>query len=102
MTLTDATSRIAEGDLSRRVEVTATNEIGQLARSFNRMTEQLANSIDELTRTTAAKERIESELRVAHDIQMGILPKIFPPFPHRPEFDLHAAGTRQGRRRRFL
>ena len=90
MTLTDATSRIAEGDLSRRVEVTATNEIGQLARSFNRMTEQLANSIDELTRTTAAKERIESELRVAHDIQMGILPKIFPPFPHRPEFDLHA------------
>ncbi len=90
VTLTDATSRIAEGDLSRRVEVTATNEIGQLARSFNRMTEQLANSIDELTRTTAAKERIESELRVAHDIQMGILPKIFPPFPHRPEFDLHA------------
>jgi sigma-B regulation protein RsbU (phosphoserine phosphatase) len=88
--LTDATSRIAEGDLTRRVEVAATNEIGQLARSFNRMTERLATSIEELTRTTAAKERIESELRVAHDIQMGILPKIFPPFPHRPEFDLHA------------
>jgi serine phosphatase RsbU (regulator of sigma subunit) len=90
VTLTDATSRIAEGDLNRRVEVTATNEIGQLARSFNRMTEQLASSIEELKETTAARERIESELRVAHDIQMGILPKIFPPFPHRPEFDLHA------------
>jgi serine phosphatase RsbU (regulator of sigma subunit) len=90
VTLTDATSRIAEGDLTRRVEVSATNEIGQLARSFNRMTEQLAGLIEELTQTTAAKERIESELRVAHDIQMGILPKIFPPFPHRPEFDLHA------------
>ena len=90
VTLTDATSHIAEGDLTRRVEVAATNEIGQLARSFNRMTERLAKSIDELTSTTAAKERIESELRVAHDIQMGILPKIFPPFPHRPEFDLHA------------
>ena len=90
VTLTDATSRIAEGDLTRRVEVAGTNEIAQLGRSFNVMTERLAKSIEELTSTTAAKERIESELRIAHDIQMGILPKIFPPFPHRPEFDLHA------------
>ena len=90
VSLTNATSRMAEGDLTRRVEISARNEIGQLARSFNRMTEQLATSIEELKKTTAAKERIESELRVAHDIQMGILQKIFPPFPHRPEFDLHA------------
>ena len=90
VTLTAATSHISEGDLTRRVEVTARNEIGQLARSFNEMTERLARSTEQLTETTAAKERIESELRVAHDIQMGILPKIFPPFPHRPEFDLHA------------
>ena len=89
-TLTAATSRIADGDLTQRVDVTPRNEIGRLARSFNQMTERLAQSIEQLTETTAAKERIESELRVAHDIQMGILPKIFPPFPHRPEFDLHA------------
>ena len=88
--LTAATSHIADGDLTRRVDVTARNEIGQLALSFNQMTERLAQSIEQLTETTAAKERIESELRVAHDIQMGILTKIFPPFPHRPEFDLHA------------
>ena len=31
VTLTDATSHIAEGDLTRRVEVAATNEIGQPA-----------------------------------------------------------------------
>ncbi len=90
VTLTAATSHIADGDLTRRVDVSARNEIGQLARSFNQMTERLAQSIEQLTETTAAKERIESELRVAHDIQMGILTKIFPPFPHRPEFDLHA------------
>ena len=88
--LTEATSHIAEGDLTRRVDIKATNEIGLLAGSFNCMTERLAQSIEELRTTTAAKERIESELRVAHDIQMGILPKIFPPFPHRPEFDVHA------------
>ncbi|HET9264672.1 MAG TPA: SpoIIE family protein phosphatase [Vicinamibacterales bacterium] len=90
VTLTAATAHMADGDLTRRVDVTARNEIGQLARAFNQMTERLARSIEELRESTAAKERIESELRVAHDIQMGILPKIFPPFPNRPEFDLHA------------
>jgi sigma-B regulation protein RsbU (phosphoserine phosphatase) len=36
------------------------------------------------------KEKIESEMRIANQIQMGMLPKIFPPFPERPEVDLHA------------
>ncbi len=36
------------------------------------------------------KELIESELTVAREIQMSIIPKIFPPFPERPEFDLFA------------
>jgi serine phosphatase RsbU (regulator of sigma subunit) len=88
--LTAATARLADGDLSRPVEVTANNEIGRLADSFNRMAGQLGESIERLKTATAARERIESELRVAHEIQMGILPKIFPPFPQRPEFDLHA------------
>ena len=35
-------------------------------------------------------ERMESELKIAHDIQMSILPKTFPPFPTREEFDLYA------------
>ena len=34
-----------------------------------------------LETTIAAKEKIESELRIAHDIQMSMLPKNFPPFP---------------------
>lgn len=37
-----------------------------------------------------AKKMMEGELRVARDIQMGIVPKIFPAYPDRPEFDLHA------------
>jgi serine phosphatase RsbU (regulator of sigma subunit)/ABC-type amino acid transport substrate-binding protein len=44
-----------------------------------------------LKQTIAAKERIESELRVAHDIQMELVPTVFPPFPHRSEFEIHAA-----------
>jgi sigma-B regulation protein RsbU (phosphoserine phosphatase) len=88
--LSAATARIADGDLSRRVDVKASNEIGRLSGSFNLMANQLGESIERLKTTTAAKERIESELRVAHQIQMSILPKIFPPFPQRSEFDLHA------------
>ncbi|MCL6612829.1 MAG: SpoIIE family protein phosphatase [Peptococcaceae bacterium] len=40
--------------------------------------------------TEARKKRIEGELQVAREIQLGIVPKIFPPFPNRTEFDLHA------------
>lgn len=65
-------------------------EIGILAASFNEMTRQLKESIKNLKETTAAKERIESELKIAHDIQMSMIPKVFPPFPNRREFDIFA------------
>jgi serine phosphatase len=54
------------------------------------MKTSLKAHIASLTTATAARERIESELRIARDIQMGILPKIFPPFPKRPELDVFA------------
>jgi len=41
--------------------------------------------------TRMQKERMEGELKVARDIQLGIVPAIFPPFPEREEFDLHAS-----------
>ncbi len=66
------------------------DEVGQLARSFVFMTEALRTNVHKLMETTATKERIEGELNVARDIQMGLLPKTFPPFPERSEFDLHA------------
>jgi len=47
---------------------------------FSIMKESLRDYIQRLTETTASKERIESELMIAHDIQMSILPKVFPPF----------------------
>ncbi len=36
------------------------------------------------------KEKMESELRVAHGIQMAMLPNIFPPFPERDDIDMFA------------
>ena len=66
------------------------DEIGELAESFINMKRRLQGYLNDLRETTAAKERIESELKIAHDIQMSMVPKIFPPFPDRREFDLYA------------
>ena len=44
----------------------------------------------ELRRTMAEKERIGSELRIASEIQKSILPRTFPPFPHREDFEIYA------------
>ena len=66
------------------------DELGELARTVQHMVESLKVYIQELQVTTVARERIESELRVAADIQMSMLPRIFPPFPDRQEFDIYA------------
>lgn len=44
----------------------------------------------ELARTHEAKKLLEQELSIAREIQMSTLPQTFPPFPDRPEVDLHA------------
>jgi serine phosphatase RsbU (regulator of sigma subunit)/HAMP domain-containing protein len=88
--LTDGVKYIAEGDLDKKVEVYSRDEVEDLANAFNKMTDDLKTYIKNLRETTAAKERIESELKIAHDIQTSMLPRIFPPFPDRKEFDIFA------------
>jgi len=89
--LAKAAQKIAKGDLNAKLPpIKSSDEIGQLTDSFVYLENELKKYIINLKETTAVKERIESELKIAHDIQMGILPKIFPPFPDRPEFDIFA------------
>ena len=89
--LTTTAEEIATGNLDAEMSLARSNdEVGRLALAFDEMKVALKDHIRELTATTAAKERIESELKIAHNIQMGILPKVFPPFPNRSEFDLYA------------
>ena len=90
-TLTRATGDIASGNLDIQLpEVRRHDEVGTLAASFLGMRDALKEHIRELQETTAAREKIESELKIARDIQMDLLPKIFPPFPQHPEFDIYA------------
>ena len=58
--------------------------------AFGLVIGRLRRNARTLQETTAAQERIESELRVARDIQMSTMPKIFPPFPDRKDFGIHA------------
>jgi serine phosphatase RsbU (regulator of sigma subunit) len=89
--LNEGTNIIARtGDLNYQIEIKSRDEIGNLATSFNLMTKDLKKYVKQLAETTAARERIESELKIAHDIQMGILPKEFPSFKGEYEVDIYA------------
>ena len=72
-------------------ENTQPDELGTLSRSFADMQSSLVTYMDELTRTTANKVRIEGELQIARNIQMGMIPQVFPPFPDRQDIDLYAS-----------
>jgi len=86
-----AVDRLAAGDLDAQVTgITSRDELGRLAGGFNQMTRQLKAHVAEITQQTAAREKVESELRIARQIQTDMLPRTFPPFPERPEFELHA------------
>ncbi len=60
-------------------------------REANQFLEQrVAERTEELRVTMAEKERIGSELRIASEIQKSILPRTFPAFPDRDDFELYA------------
>ena len=66
------------------------DEIGDLYREIRTMEGRMVEYLDNLTRVTAEKERIGAELNIATQIQADMLPRIFPAFPERHEFDLFA------------
>ncbi|MEN6462924.1 MAG: SpoIIE family protein phosphatase [Syntrophomonas sp.] len=66
------------------------DEIAHLCSSFDVMRNEIKLYMEMLEETVAAKERVESELRIANSIQMSLVPKTFPPFPDRRDFELYA------------
>ena len=50
----------------------------RMAARLKKAHEQLKVAYDQLEETTAAKERMESELRIARNIQMSMVPSVFP------------------------
>jgi len=86
-----AAQLVADGDLEQRLSATSpTEEVRNLMNAFNKMTRDLQMRMQELRYTTTVKERFEGELNAARSIQMSLVPKSFPAFPGRPEFEIHA------------
>ena len=81
-----------ENEISESLKKVHTrDEIQVLAESVLSMEVGINEYIENLTKITAEKERIGAELNVATQIQADMLPRIFPAFPERNEFDLYAS-----------
>ena len=71
---------VAKGNFDTHLpNIKSRDEIHQLRDSFENMQQSLTRYVNELRDTTAQKASMESELKIAHDIQMSMLPKTFPP-----------------------
>ena len=92
-TMAERVSSIGGEDLAFRMEdaYRTGDEIQVLAENFEALSLKTLQYIDEVKRVTAEKERIGAELNVATQIQADMLPRIFPAFPERKEFDLYAS-----------
>lgn len=92
--LADSAGEVAKGNFQQPLPVLKHNdEISLLRDSFEEMQFSLEEYINELKKTTASKAAIENELKVAHDIQMSLLPKKFPPYPERNDIDIFGSLT---------
>ena len=87
--LTESVNEIAQGNFDTPLPAIQHNdEIRQLRDSFEVMQHSLANYMEELKQTTTMKASVENELKIAHNIQMSMLPKTFPPYPERTDVEI--------------
>ena len=72
--LYDGTQRVMQGDFTHRIEVQGKDQLADLGYSFNRMTE----NIEQLLAVSKEKERLQSELEIAREVQNQLYPKTAP------------------------
>ena len=97
--LSDAAGKLVEEERSGATTGTAIfenltvrthDEVGALCQSLTHMEQDMNAFIRDLVSMTAERERIGAELNIAAQIQADMLPRIFPPFPERTDFDIYA------------
>ncbi len=85
--LSQGAKMIGNGDLSHKIIVDSNDEIGELADTFNVMTDELQGYIENIKVITSQKERIEVELKIANTIQLSMMPS---DFPDKEKFEIYA------------
>jgi signal transduction histidine kinase len=74
VSLAEAARRVAAGDLGAKVEVESSDELGELAASFNRMTEDLAQQKDRTLQAERVAAWRELARRLAHELKNPLFP----------------------------
>jgi sigma-B regulation protein RsbU (phosphoserine phosphatase) len=89
-TLVADTIQPRAGERVRRIRQQSTDEVGELANAFETMQVRLDQYIQDLKQATEEQERLNSELRIARDIQMNMLPGADQRAAFEPEFQVAA------------
>lgn len=89
--LRDGVIRLGRGDFAVEVPEKGSAEVRDLAQAFNRLGGELARHTARLAREAAAREALESEIRIARRIQEAMLPGAGSPCLARAEYELHGA-----------
>lgn len=93
--ITHETSRFAQENKTAEKKLTETvknnDELGVLAVSIDQMEERILQYMNDLTKATAEKEHINTELALAARIQADMLPSTFPAFPGYAQIDIFAS-----------
>jgi two-component system, NtrC family, nitrogen regulation sensor histidine kinase NtrY len=74
VSLAEAARRVAAGDLNAKVEVVSSDELGELAASFNRMTEDLVQQKDRTLQAERVAAWRELARRLAHELKNPLFP----------------------------
>ena len=69
-----ATQRIRAGDFAHQIEVEGHDQLAELSDSFNQMTGELERLLD----VAKEKERLQSEIEIAREVQNQLFPKSLP------------------------
>jgi len=74
VSLAEAARRVAAGDLGAKVDVESSDELGELAAAFNRMTEDLAQQKDRTLQAERVAAWRELARRLAHELKNPLFP----------------------------
>lgn len=90
--LADRAEHVARGELDFELPpARRPDEVGRLTGSFDQMRRELALHLEDLARVAREKQRLASELEIAHQIQLGLLPNAHYLDAVCAHFELHAA-----------
>ncbi|MGH9655925.1 MAG: PP2C family protein-serine/threonine phosphatase [Bryobacteraceae bacterium] len=73
--LHEGTRRVIRGDFTHRIPVRTRDQIGELAGSFN----QMSGNLQRLLAVEKEKERLQTEIEIAREVQNQLYPKEAPP-----------------------